>query len=328
MSQKTTLRQFLKNNEASLPAPLSELDHLLHSIARTAKTVHGHVSRAAITDLYGTAGSSNVQGEEQEKLDVLANTLFITTFRESNLVCVVGSEEEEEMVLMDNNDAEYVVAMDPLDGSSNIDVNVSIGTIFSVFKRKSAKGTKPKVEDILQKGTEQLIGGYVLYGTATALVFTTGNGVHIFTYDPKGGDFLLTHNNLQIVKDGKTYSCNEGGFLGFTEGVKKYIDFCKESEYKARYIGSLVADFHRNMLKGGIFIYPSTQKTPKGKLRLLYECNPLAFIAEQAGGKAYDGRVRIMDIEPESLHQRTTYYVGSANMVDKALEVIDIHEPI
>ena len=240
----------------------------------------------------------------------------------------VGSEEEEEIVLMDNNDAEYVVAMDPLDGSSNIDVNVSIGTIFSVFKRKSPKGTKPKVEDVLQKGTEQLIGGYVLYGTATALVFTTGNGVHIFTYDPKGDDFLLTHTNLQIVADSKTYSCNEGGFLGFTEGVKKYIDFCKENEYKARYIGSLVADFHRNMLKGGIFIYPSTQKTPKGKLRLLYECNPLAFIAEQAGGKAYDGRTRIMDIEPESLHQRTTYYVGSANMVDKALELIDTHEPV
>ena len=322
MSQKTTLRQFLKDNAAHLPAPVAEIDHLLHSIARTAKTVHGHVSRAAITDLYGTAGSSNIQGEEQQKLDVLANTLFITAFRESNLVCVVGSEEEEEIVLTDNNDAEYVVAMDPLDGSSNIDVNVSIGTIFSVFKRKTAKGTKPKVEDVLQKGTDQLIGGYVLYGTATALVFTTGNGVHIFTYDPKGGDFLLTHNQLEIPKDSKTYSCNEGGFLGFTEGVKKYIDFCKESEYKARYIGSLVADFHRNMLKGGIFIYPSTQKAPKGKLRLLYECNPLAFIAEQAGGKASDGNVRIMDIDPESLHQRTTYFVGSANMVDKALESV------
>lgn len=322
MSQKTTLRQFLKDNAAYLPAPVAEIDHLLHSIARTAKTVHGHVSRAAITDLYGTAGSSNIQGEEQQKLDVLANTLFITAFRESNLVCVVGSEEEEEIVLTDNNDAEYVVAMDPLDGSSNIDVNVSIGTIFSVFKRKTAKGTKPKVEDVLQKGTDQLIGGYVLYGTATALVFTTGNGVHIFTYDPKGGDFLLTHNQLEIPKDSKTYSCNEGGFLGFTEGVKKYIDFCKESEYKARYIGSLVADFHRNMLKGGIFIYPSTQKAPKGKLRLLYECNPLAFIAEQAGGKASDGNVRIMDIDPESLHQRTTYFVGSANMVDKALESV------
>ncbi|WP_338767358.1 class 1 fructose-bisphosphatase [Bernardetia sp. ABR2-2B] len=327
MSQKTTLRQFLKDNEANLPASLSELDHLLHSIARTATTVHNHVSRAAITDLYGTAGSSNVQGEEQQKLDVLANTLFITAFRESNLVCVVGSEEEEEIILTNNNDAEYVVAMDPLDGSSNIDVNVSIGTIFSVFKRKTARGTKPKVEDVLQKGTDQLIGGYVLYGTATALVFTTGNGVHIFTYDPKGGEFLLTHDNLDIPKDSKTYSCNEGGFVGFTEGVKKYIDFCKgKGDYKARYIGSLVADFHRNMLKGGIFIYPSTQKTPKGKLRLLYECNPLAFIAEQAGGKAYDGRVRIMDIEPDSLHQRTTYYVGSANMVDKALELIETNE--
>lgn len=320
MSQKITLRQFLKDNQASLPCPLTDIDHLLHTIARTAKTVHGHVSRAAITDLYGTAGSSNVQGEEQQKLDVLANTLFITAFRESNLVCVVGSEEEEEIVLTDNNDAEYVVAMDPLDGSSNIDVNVSIGTIFSIFKRKSALGTRPKVEDVLQKGTEQIVGGYVLYGTATAFVFTFGNGVVIFTYDPKGGDFLLTHHNLQIPKDSKTYSCNEGGFLGFTEGTKKYIDFCKENEYKARYIGSLVADFHRNMLKGGIFIYPSTEKAPKGKLRLLYECNPLAFIAEQAGGKATNGIERIMTIEPDTLHQRTTYFVGSANMVDKAME--------
>ena len=227
------------------------------------------------------------------------------------------SEESEDFVDL-NNSGKYVIAIDPLDGSSNIDVNVSIGTIFSIYRRKSAPGTPIRREDIMQKGSEQVAAGYILYGSSTMLVYTTGHGVHGFTYETSLGEYFLSHPDMQIPPEGKTYSVNEGLYNSFDEPMKQYLQYCKDSCYTARYIGSLVADFHRNLLKGGIYIYPATQRSPKGKLRLIYECNALAFLAEQAGGKATDGHCRILDIQPESLHQRTPFYVGSKEMVEKA----------
>jgi len=231
--------------------------------------------------------------------------------------CAVISEESETYVDL-NNDGKYVIAIDPLDGSSNIDVNVSIGTIFSIYRRKSPIGKPISEADILQKGEEQVAAGYILYGSSTMLVFTTGFGVNGFTYEPSLGEYVLSHPHMEIPRDGKIYSINEGSANSFSDPVKRYIQYCKDNSYTARYIGSLVADFHRNLLKGGIYIYPATAKDPKGKLRLMYECNALAFIAEQAGGKGTDGKGRIMEIQPTSLHQRTPFYVGSENMVAKA----------
>ena len=217
-----------------------------------------------------------------------------------------------------NNDGKYVIAIDPLDGSSNIDVNVSIGTIFSIYRRKSQAGTPIQSIDILQKGSEQVAAGYVLYGSSTMMVYTTGHGVNGFTYEPSLGEYFLSHPDLKMPADGKIYSINEGSSGSFSNGVRQYVQYCKDQNYTARYIGSLVADFHRNMLKGGIYIYPATSKDPNGKLRLMYECNALAFIAEQAGGSATDGNGRILDIELKELHQRTAFFVGSKNMVQKA----------
>jgi fructose-1,6-bisphosphatase I len=217
-----------------------------------------------------------------------------------------------------NNEGKYVIAIDPLDGSSNIDVNVSIGTIFSIYRRKSPAGTPIQQEDILQRGADQVAAGYVLYGSSTMMVYTTGHGVNGFTYEPTLGEYFLSHPDMHMPADGKIYSVNEGSANSFAQSVKEYVQYCKDQKYTARYIGSLVADFHRNMLKGGIYIYPATAKDPNGKLRLIYECNALAFVAEQAGGKATNGSMRILDIVPDSLHQRTAFYVGSKNMVDKS----------
>jgi len=244
--------------------------------------------------------------------------------------CAVASEENEEMVPINSEiskNAKYVVAMDPLDGSSNIDVNVSIGTIFSIYRRTTLSGPS-NLSDFMQKGTEQVAAGYVIYGSSTMMVYTTGKGVNGFTLDPSIGEFCLSHPDMKIPKQGFIYSVNEGNYAHFPEGVKKFIKFCQEEDekskrpYSSRYIGSLVADFHRNLLKGGIYIYPATAKSPKGKLRLLYECNPLAFIVEQAGGKASDGFNRILDIQPTSLHQRTPLFIGSPDMVSKAEELM------
>lgn len=325
----TTLGQFIIDRQKDFPFAKGEFTRLMADIGIAAKTISREVRRAGIAGIIGVAGNENVQGEEQQKLDVMANHLFIECMRKGGEVCAIASEEDEELIYLhsDNADREptYVVAMDPLDGSSNIDVNVSIGTIFSVYKRIST-GAECGMEDALQAGIHQVAAGYVLYGSSTMMVYTAGREVNGFTLDPSIGEFCLSHPNIQIPKDGKIYSLNEGSYENFPQGVKDYIDYCKEIDketgrpFGARYIGSMVADFHRNMLKGGIFIYPATASAPNGKLRLLYECNPMAFIAECAGGRATTGYKRIMEIQPESLHQRTPIFIGSENMVKKAEE--------
>jgi len=315
----STLDRFIKNNQNQFQFASGELSQLLRDIALASKVVNREVNKAGLIDIMGALGSINMAGDQQQKLDVLANIRFTRALAKGGEVCALVSEEAETFVDL-NNEAKYVIAIDPLDGSSNIDVNVSIGTIFSIFRRKSDPGTPIRSEDILQKGSEQIAAGYILYGSSTMLVYSTGYGVNGFTYETSLGEYFLSHPEMQMPEDGKTYSINEGLSNSFDPAVNAYIRHCKDECYTARYIGSLVADFHRNLLKGGIYIYPSTNKDPKGKLRLIYECNALAYLAEQAGGKASDGHRRILDIKPESLHQRTPFYVGSKNMVDKAVD--------
>ncbi len=313
----TALDRFIKNNQDQFPYASGELSQLLRDIALASKVVNREVNKAGLIDIMGAMGSTNTGGDQQQKLDVLANIRFTRALAKGGEVCALISEESETFVDL-NNEGKYVIAIDPLDGSSNIDVNVSIGTIFSVYRRKSEPGMAIRREDIMQKGSEQVAAGYILYGSSTMLVYSTGHGVNGFTHEVSLGEYFLSHPDMQVPADGKIYSVNEGLYNSFDASVKRYLEFCKDSCYTARYIGSLVADFHRNLLKGGIYIYPATAKDPKGKLRLFYECNSLAYLAEQAGGKATDGHRRILDIEPESLHQRTPFYVGSKNMVEKA----------
>lgn len=313
----TALDRFIKNNQSQFQYASGELSQLLRDIALASKVVNREVNKAGLIDLMGAIGSQNMAGDEQQKLDVLANIRFTRALMKGGEVCALVSEESESFVDL-NNEGHYVIAIDPLDGSSNIDVNVSIGTIFSIYRRKSPAGTPIQTTDILQKGAEQVAAGYVLYGSSTMLVYTTGHGVNGFTYEPSLGEYFLSHPNMKMPEDGKIYSVNEGSANSFNQPVKDYIQYCKDKNYTARYIGSLVADFHRNLLKGGIYIYPATAKDPHGKLRLMYECNALAFVAEQAGGKASNGKSRILDIGLNDLHQRTAFYVGSRNMVEKA----------
>jgi len=313
----TALDRFIKNNQTQFQYASGELSQLLRDIALASKVVNREVNKAGLIDLMGAIGTQNMAGDEQQKLDVLANIRFTRALMKGGEVCALISEESETFVDL-NNEGRYVIAIDPLDGSSNIDVNVSIGTIFSVYRRKSPAGTPIQTFDILQKGSEQVAAGYVLYGSSTMMVYTTGHGVNGFTYEPSLGEYFLSHPNMKIPEDGKIYSINEGSANSFSQPVKDYIQYCKDKKYTARYIGSLVADFHRNLLKGGIYIYPATAKDPSGKLRLMYECNALAYIAEQAGGKASNGNGRILDIALNDLHQRTAFYVGSKNMVEKA----------
>ncbi|MBL7865458.1 MAG: class 1 fructose-bisphosphatase [Cyclobacteriaceae bacterium] len=311
------LDRFIKNNQEQFQYASGELSQLLRDIALASKVVNREVNKAGLIDIMGAMGSQNSGGDSQQKLDVLANIRFTRALSKGGEVCALISEETESYVDL-NNDGKYVIAIDPLDGSSNIDVNVSIGTIFSIYRRKSPEGTPIQQQDILQKGTEQVAAGYILYGSSTMLVYTTGHGVNGFTYEPSLGEYFLSHPDLKMPDDGKIFSVNEGQALSFAPSVTSYLTYCKQNGYTARYIGSLVADFHRNMLKGGIYIYPATAKDKNGKLRLMYECNALAFIAEQAGGLATDGKNRIMDIVPTTLHQRVPFYVGSKKMVEKA----------
>ena len=316
----TTLDRFIMRKQEDFPYASGELSQLLRDIALAGKIVNREINRAGLLDIAGAYGQQNVQGEEQQKLDVIANIRFIRALRNGGEVCAIISEEEDEVIQTGNTKGKYIVAIDPLDGSSNIDVNVSIGTIFSIYRRKSEVGCDGTIEDCLQRGTEQVAAGYVIYGSSTMLVYTTGHGVNGFTYEPSLGEFFLSHPDIKTPATGNVYSCNEGGVNSFPEGVKQYINYCKDNGYSARYIGSLVADFHRNLLKGGIYIYPSTAKAPNGKLRLMYECNSLAFIVEQAGGKATDGTRRIMEIDPTELPQRSPLVIGSPEMVDKVQE--------
>ncbi|KJD36465.1 fructose 1,6-bisphosphatase [Tamlana sedimentorum] len=326
--KKQTLGEFIIENQSSFKYSSGELSSLLNSIRLAAKVVNHEVNKAGLVDIIGAAGDTNIQGEDQQKLDVYANEKFIQTLTKRNIVCGIASEEEDDYITINSQDEQhrnkYVVLIDPLDGSSNIDVNVSVGTIFSIYRRVTPIGTPVQLEDFLQKGNQQVAAGYVVYGTSTMLVYTTGDGVNGFTLNPAIGSFYLSHPDMQFPEDGSIYSVNEGNYVHFPQGVKNYIKYCQQEEgdrpYTSRYIGSLVSDFHRNMIKGGIYMYPETSKNPKGKLRLLYECNPMAFLAEQANGKASDGFTRILDLEPTELHQRAPLICGSRNMVDKAEE--------
>jgi fructose-1,6-bisphosphatase I len=317
-----TLDRFISQRQQEFPYAKGELSQILRDIGLAAKVVNKAIMGSGLIGIEGPAGERNVQGEEQQKLDVVANMRFIRALTKGQEVCAIISEEDEEMIDTGNHEAKYIVAMDPLDGSSNIDANVPIGTIFSIYRRKSPIGTAPTTEDVLQKGANQVAGGYVLYGSSMILTYTTGYGVNGFTYDHTIGEFILSHPNMKIKDSGTIFSYNEGNYNDFSEGTKAYLTHCRNQKYTARYIGSLVADFHRNLLKGGIFFYPATAKSPHGKLRLLYECNSLAFVIEQAGGKATDGKRRILDIEPHNIHQRSPLIIGSSAMVDDVMQFI------
>ena len=330
-----SLGEFIIDKQDDFKFSSGELSRLLSSIKIASKIVNREVNKAGIADILGKAGNENVQGEEQMKLDVFANDIFIDALSHREIVCGIASEENEDFIEIKGNENNahmnnYVVLIDPLDGSSNVAVNVSVGTIFSIYRRVTPAGTPVKIEDFLQKGVNQVAAGYVIYGSSTMLVYTTGNGVNGFTLDPSVGTYFLSHPNMTYPKTGKIYSVNEGNYAKFPQGVKEYIKYCQEEEgnrpYTSRYIGSLVADFHRNMIKGGIYIYPSYAHAPNGKLRLLYECNPMAFLAEQAGAKATNGFQRILEIEPTSLHQRVPFFCGSVEMVEKAEEFMAKHK--
>jgi fructose-1,6-bisphosphatase I len=332
MSKMRTLGEFIVEKQADFPHASGDLSSLLASIRLAAKIVNREINKAGLGDITGAVGTENIQGEAQQKLDVYANDKFKAALEARDQVCGVASEEEDEAVTFNkelNKNAKYVVLMDPLDGSSNIDVNVSVGTIFSIYRRVSPIGSPPIAEDFLQPGDKQVAAGYVIYGSSTMLVYSTGNGVNGFTYDPSIGSFCLSHENMMIPDQGQIYSINEGNYIRFPTGVKKYIKYCQENvpednrPYTSRYIGSLVSDFHRNLLKGGIYLYPSTFSHPEGKLRLLYECNPIAFLMEQAGGIATNGERRILEIKPTELHQRVPFFVGSKAMMNKLHEFLE-----
>jgi fructose-1,6-bisphosphatase I len=328
MTPIKTLGQFIIERESDFAKDKGELSRMLRDIGIASKVVNREVNKAGLVDILGDQGSTNIHGEQVKKLDVYANEQFIAALGLGGETCGIASEENDELVPITtkvSENAKYVVCIDPLDGSSNINVNVSVGTIFSIYRRINIQ--QPLTEqDFLQKGTSQVAAGYVIYGSSTMLVYTTGRGVNGFTLDPSIGEFCLSNPDVKSPDNGSIYSINEGNYSRFPEGVKHYLKYCQVEDestnrpYSSRYIGSLVADFHRNLLKGGIFIYPSTAKSPQGKLRLLYECNPLAFIIEQAGGKASDGHSRILDLKPTSLHQRTPLFIGSSNMVSEAEE--------
>ncbi|MCS6822037.1 MAG: class 1 fructose-bisphosphatase [Microscillaceae bacterium] len=318
----TTLDRFIQQKQEQFPFATGELSQLLRDIALASKIVNREINRAGLLDIVGSFGTQNVQGEEQKKLDVIANVRFIRALKNGREACGIISEEEEDLIDTGNYNGKYVIAIDPLDGSSNIDVNVSVGTIFSIYRRRSPIGTEVQAEDLLQRGVDQVAAGYIIYGSSTMLVYTTGYGVNGFTYEPSLGEYILSHTNIQMPEEGTIYSCNEGQYHEYFAADRAYIDYCREQKYKTRYIGSMVADFHRNLLKGGIFFYPATQSAKKGKLRLMHECNAMAFIAEQAGGKATDGKQRILEITPTHYHQRTPFYVGSKKMVEKVEQFI------
>ena len=328
MKRLITLGQFIIERQSDFPYAKGELSRLLRDIGIAAKVVNREVNKAGLVDILGEYGTTNIQGERVKKLDIYANEQFIAALGSGGETRAIASEENDALVPITtkvSEDAKYLVCVDPLDGSSNIDVNVSVGTIFSIYRRTDSQ--KPLSEaDFLQQGVEQVAAGYVIYGSSTMLVYTTRCGVNGFTLDPSIGEFCLSHPDMKCPESGTTYSINEGNYARFPEGVKRYLKYCQVEDdatsrpYTSRYIGSLVADFHRNLLKGGIFVYPSTARSPLGKLRLLYECNPLALIIEDAGGTASDGHQRILELTPTSLHQRTPLFIGSAGMVAKAEE--------
>ena len=321
-----TLDEFTIQQMRDFPNATGELSGLLRDIGLASKRVNVEVNKAGLVDILGDAGEVNVQGEEVKKLDVFANNQFVDVLRHGISCAGIGSEELDDILVFDDeisNNSKYVCLFDPLDGSANIDVNVSIGTIFSVFRRVTPVGTPVTIDDFLQPGIRQVAAGYVIYGSSTVLVYATRRGVNGFTLDPSIGEYTLSHPNIKCPPSGKIYSVNHGNFFQYEEGVRDYIQVCQQKNatnggpYTQRYIGSMVSDVHRNLIKGGIFMYPALKDRPAGKLRLLYECNPFAFIVEVAGGNATDGKQRILDIQPTHVHQRTPFFVGSKLMMEE-----------
>ncbi len=318
-----TLARHIIEGEKRHPEATGELSNLLHDLSLAAKVISLEVNKAGLVDILGFTGDNNVHGEQVKKLDIFAHDMLTRAMDHGGHLCVMASEEEEDIIHIPPQFkiGKYVLLFDPLDGSSNIDANISIGTIFSIYKRISPEGKPGSLNDCLQPGTKQVAAGYIVYGSSTILVYTTGEGVHGFTLDPSFGEFLLSYEYMKIPKKSKIYSINEGNYLYWHPGLKKYIKYLQEEDkdserpYSSRYIGSMVADIHRNLLYGGIFMYPSDSRHPNGKLRLMYECNPMAFIIEAAGGRASNGKKRILEIQPQALHERTPIFIGSEDDV-------------
>jgi fructose-1,6-bisphosphatase I len=327
MNRIVTLDEFIIRRQNDFEYATGELTALLRDIGVAAKIVNREVNKAGLVNILGMDGSSNASGDTVQKLDIYANEKLIECLRNSGECCAIASEELEnhiEIAPIGDKPSKYIVVFDPLDGSSNIDVNVSVGTIFGIYRRISDPKGPVTIDDFLQKGIQQVAAGYVLYGTSTLLVYTTGNGVNAFTLDPSIGEFCLSHRDIKIPKSGTSYSVNQGYYLKFDVEMRRYIDHCSDMNYGLRYIGSMVSDIHRILFQGGIFIYPNTRKYPKGKLRLLYECNPLSFVVEQAGGRAITlGRNRVMEITPKSLHQNITVAMGSPDTVTEMEEFLE-----
>lgn len=321
MSVGMTLTKFLLEEQRRHPNSTGNFTALFYDLVTAAKIISSQVRRAGLAGILGATGSKNVQGEEVQKLDELANETFIRTMEHGGNLCAMASEEMDDIIHVDGKypKGNYVILFDPLDGSSNIDVNISVGTIFSILKVRDCHAVTTK--DFLKPGHEQVCAGYILYGSSTMLVYTTGHGVHGFTLDPSVGEFFLSHENIRMPDRGKIFSINEGNSRHWLPGTSQYIEKLKSNgkEMSGRYVGSLVADFHRNLLKGGIFLYPADKKSARGKLRLLYEANPLSFIAEQAGGASSDGEGRLMEKVPTELHQRTPLIIGSKADVEEAV---------
>lgn len=334
-----TIQRHILEEERKHPNATGELTALLSDLVLAAKVISLEVNKAGLVDIIGYTGDTNVQGESVRKLDIFSHEMLFKAMDHGGHLCVMASEEEENIIPIPKDfvKGKYVLLFDPLDGSSNIDANVSVGTIFSILKRVTPDhGSDGTIEDCLQPGVQQVAAGYILYGSSTVLVYTTGHGVYGFTLDPALGEFLLSYNNIRIPGKSKIYSINEGNYKYWHPGLKKYIKYLQEEDektrrpYSTRYIGSMVADIHRNLLYGGIFMYPADSRNPNGKLRLLYECNPMAFIVEAAGGMASNGHKRILEIQPESLHQRTPIFIGNKEdvlMVEKFIAEEEINIP-
>lgn len=332
-----TLARHIYEEERKYPQATGELSDLLHDLSLAAKVISLEVNKAGLVDILGFTGDENVHGEQVKKLDIYAHEMMIKAMDHGGHLCIMASEEEEDIIHIPPEFfiGKYVLLFDPLDGSSNIDANISIGTIFSIYRRISPEGGPGTMEDCLQPGLKQVAAGYIIYGSSTIFVYTAGNGVHGFTLDPSFGEFILSHPNIRTPKKGKIYSINEGNYLYWHPGLKKYIKWLQEEDkatqrpYSSRYIGSMVADIHRNLLYGGIFMYPADSRSPNGKLRLMYECNPMAFIVEQAGGRASNGKQRMLEVTPTSLHQRTPIFIGSEEdvlLVEKFMREYDVVE--
>lgn len=333
-SRLETLEEYIIQNQNRFPGATGELSQLLRDIGLAAKIISREVNKAGITNILGVDGSTNIHGEAVKKLDLFADQQLISALDRSLITCMVISEENDGIVKMSSKSGKYIVYLDPLDGSSNIDVNVSIGSIFSVYMREARYDSTLKESDALQAGVRQVAAGYVLYGSSTILAYTTGLGVSLFTLDPSIGEFILSHRKIKMPDHGGIYSINEGSYNSWDLGLKKYIKYCQEEDeetgrpYSARYIGSMVADIHRTLIKGGIFIYPHSKRYPNGKLRLMYECNPLSFIIEQAGGMATDGSKRIMELEPAKIHEQTPIYIGSKKNVKTVMEFLEEYKSV